>query len=327
MPCRLAGPLWARHCILLGVRGAMTQLSLAAELSRFGPEARRTSRPSPGEAAEYCRRLARSHYENFTVASWLLPRRLRPHFHAIYAYCRWADDLADEPAAGDDRLALLDWWENELDRCYAGEAEHPVFVALSATIREFAIPREPFARLLAAFRQDQHVKRYETHDDVLGYCRNSANPVGRLVLHLARCHDLERGELADSICTGLQLANFCQDVARDWDQGRLYLPQATLARHGYTAKMFAGREFNEPFRRALRDEVDRAQSYLERGQPLVGLVPRELRVDVALFAAGGLCVLRAVRDLDYNVWNQRPVLSKARQLRLLAGCWWRSMRL
>lgn len=304
----------------------MAHLLAAEELARFGPGAPGARPLSRDQAAAYCRRLARGHYENFTVASWLLPRRLRPHFFAIYAYCRWADDLADETAGALESLALLDWWQVELERCYAGEAEHPVFVALAATIREFSIPREPFARLLAAFRQDQRVTRYATPEDVLGYCQNSANPVGQLVLYLARCHDERRGELSDAICTGLQLANFCQDVARDWTKGRVYLPQSTLVRAGYTEAMFARREHNDAFRRAMREEVDRAERYLRAGEPLVERMPRDLRLDVALFVAGGLAVVRAIRELDYNVWRTRPTISKRKRLQLLAGCWWRSIR-
>ncbi len=191
------------------------------------------------EARHYCRRFVRAHDENFTVASWLLPRRLLPHFCSIYAYCRFADDLADELGDPQQSLAALDWWESELERCYAGSPHHPVFVALQATIEEFSIPREPFSRLLTAFRQDQRTVRYRTHDDVLGYCRNSADPVGRLILYLGRSHDARRGELSDSICTGLQLINFCQDVARDWRRGRLYLPLETLEQAGCSEADFA----------------------------------------------------------------------------------------
>lgn len=304
----------------------MAQLWVADELARIGPGACGARGFSRAETVAYCRRLARAHYENFTVASWLLPRRLRPHFYAIYAFCRGADDAADETARSDASLALLDGWQEELERCYAGRPEHPVFVALAATIREFEIPREPFARLLTAFRQDQHVARYATPQDVLGYCRNSANPVGHLVLYLGRCHDEPRRELADAICTGLQLVNFCQDVARDWDKGRVYLPQSSLARAGYTDAMFARRESNEAFRRAMREEVDRAERYLRTGEELVERMPPDLAVDVALFVAGGLAVVRAIRKLNYDVWRTRPTISKTAQLRLLADCWWRSVR-
>src|SRR6185295_9685602 len=167
----------------------------------------------------------------------------------------------------------------QLRACYQGHARHPVFVALAETIREFEIPIDPFADLLVAFRQDQRVSRYETFEDLLGYCRNSANPVGRLVLYLGRCHDEQRGELADSICTGLQLANFWQDVARDYQNGRIYLPQESCRRAGYEEAMFARHEFNSAFRHLLTDEVDRAEGFLRTGEPLVALVTKELRVD------------------------------------------------
>lgn len=301
----------------------MAQLSLATQLGHLGPTGRTGRRYSAREAADYCRHLAQRHYENFTVASWLLPRRLLPHFYSIYAYCRWADDLADETGDPRQSLELLDWWQDELERCYAGEAEHPVFVALGPTIREFDIPRALFLRLLAAFRQDQYKTRYATHDEVLAYCRDSANPVGRLVLYLGRCHDDERGALSDSICTGLQLINFCQDVARDWAKGRIYLPTETLQRAGCDETMFARGEANEAFRVALRTEVERAEDYLRRGQPLIERMPRELRLDIALFSAGGLAIAQAIRGHDFDVWHKRPTLSKLAQLRLLAGCWWR----
>lgn len=320
----------------------MAQLSVTEEIARYGTagpgtdthgtDARGAAPVTRDEARAYCRRFARSHYENFTVASWLLPRRLLPHFYSIYSYCRFADDLADELGDAEQSLAALDWWETELDRCYAGTPRHPVFVALRSTIDEFSIPREPFARLLTAFRQDQHVARYRTHEDVLGYCRNSADPVGRLILYLGRCHDARRGELSDSICTGLQLVNFCQDVARDWLRGRLYLPLETLEHAGCAENDLAradigrarikGGGATEALRRALRVEVDRAESYLCGGQELVELMPRELGVEISLFLAGGLSVVEAIRRQDYDVWRRRPTVSSAKKLRLLVGCWW-----
>jgi len=296
------------------------------DLQLYGPEALGPKPPSLRVSRNYCRRLARRNYENFTVASWLLPRRLRRHFFHVYAYCRWADDLADE--AGDPRqaLALLDWWEGELRACYRGEARHPVFVALGETIRQFGIPPDPFLDLLAAFRQDQRVQRYENLDQLLDYCRCSANPVGRLVLYLGKCHTAERVALADSICTGLQLANFCQDVVRDLDRGRIYLPQADCRRFGCDEAMLARRQYTEPLGQLLAAEVAEAEGFLRRGLPLVGLVPPELRLDVALFARGGLAILRAIRRQDYDVWSARPIVSKAEKLRLLVRCWWRLRR-
>ncbi len=282
--------------------------------------------PSLLEAQAYCRRLARSHYENFTVASLLLPRRLRQHFFNVYAYCRMADDLADETGDPEQSTEWLDGWEDALRACYRGRAEHPVFMALRQTIDQFDIPPEPFLDLLVAFRQDQRSTRYASFDDLLGYCRNSACPVGRLVLYLGRCHRPELLELSDSVCIGLQLANFWQDVARDYDLGRVYLPQDVCRRHGYDEAMFARRESNDAFRRVMRAEVDRAEGYLRAGLPLAERVPPELRVDVALFARGGLAVLDAIRRIDYDVWRVRPTVSRRAQLRMLAHCWWRGRR-
>jgi squalene synthase HpnC len=304
----------------------MGQLSVAAELGRFGPDSRAERPFTDEEAAAYCRRLTHRHYENFTVASALLPRRLLPHFYAVYAYCRWADDLADEAGDPQRSLDLLDWWQDELERCYGGDAQHPVFVALGPTIREFEIPREPFLDLLSAFRQDQQVTRYATHAEVLAYCQHSASPVGRLVLYLGRCHDDKRVALSDSICTGLQLINFCQDVARDWQAGRIYLPAETLDRAGYDETMFTRRACNAAFRAALGDEVARAERYLHEGQSLVDRMPKELRLEVALFAAGGLAVARAIRRANYDVWRARPTLSKYSKLQLLVGCWWHTRK-
>jgi len=296
--------------------------SFAADLELYGPRAGEPNRLSEAESRRYCRRLARRHYENFTVASRLLPRGMRQHFTNVYAYCRWADDLADECRRPDESLALLDWWEEQLRSCYRGRTVHPVFVALSETIRQFDVPCDPFVDLLVAFRQDQRVTRYETFDRLLEYCRYSANPVGRLVLSLGRCHDAERAELSDSICTGLQLANFWQDVADDWDRGRIYVPLADCRRFGYDESMFVRREHNDALRRLLAAEVSEAEGWLRRGLPLVGMVPRWLRLEVALFIHGGLAILAAIRRQDYDVWSRRPVVSKLEKLRLVARCWW-----
>ncbi len=304
----------------------MAQLSVMTELAKYGPAAPTRSRPPHADAQAYCRDFARRHYENFSIASRLLPVRLLPHFYSIYAYCRWADDLADETRSCDESLQLLDWWQDQLERCYAGLPEHPVFVALAETIEAFSIPQEPFRQLLDAFRQDQRVRRYATHRDVLGYCANSANPVGRLVLHVGRCHDARNIELSDSICTGLQLANFCQDVARDWDRGRVYLPQETLGRHGVTNETFINRRATGAFRAALAEEVERAWEYLDRGRPLVELVGPELRLQVALFIGGGVSILRTIRKRDFDVWSARPTISRWQQLMLLGQCWWSTRR-
>lgn len=292
--------------------------NFAAELARFGP-GRCDTPVSRAAARRYCSHVARSHYENFTVASLLLPRRLVPHFHAVYAYCRWADDLADETAGGQESLDLLAWWRAVLLTCYDGQPRHPVMIALRETIREFGIPREPFLNLLIAFEQDQRVSMYETFGQLLEYCRNSANPVGHLVLYLFRCFNPERAVLSDDICTGLQLANFWQDVSRDLVKGRVYLPGEDRRRFGYSDEDLRGRRFTPAFAELMQFEVQRTREYFERGAKLLPLLPRDAFIDVALFLRGGLAVLDAIEQQGYDVWSRRPVVSKWRKLGLLLG--------
>ena len=269
------------------------------------------------EAQQYCRRLARSHYENFSVASWFLPKNLRQHFYNVYAYCRISDDLGDE--VGDPALSLqmLDQWETELDACYSGYARHPVFVALSETIRLFGIPRQPFADLLKAFRQDQTVTRFPTFEDVLGYCQYSANPVGHLVLYLCGYRDAERQALSNSTCTALQLANFWQDVSRDYAKGRIYLPLEDLRRFGVVEADIPDRNNSDAFREMIRFEVKRTRDWFQRGSPLIGKVNRELAIDLELFTRGGEEVLNAIERQKYAVLGKRPSISKMRKLSLL----------
>jgi len=297
--------------------------SFPSHLKLYGPQNRQPVPMSLDASRRYCRALACKHYENFTVASWLLPRRMRQHFANVYAYCRWADDISDETADPQHSIRLLNWWESQLKECYQGEAIHPVFVALSETIERFEIPPDPFIDLLRAFRQDQCKTRYDTADELLDYCCYSANPVGRLVLYLGQCGDKIRVQLSDSICTGLQLANFWQDVANDWERGRIYIPQDHCDRFGYDESMFARHEFNDEFRQMLGAEVDNAECFLRRGLPLVDLVPRWLKLDIALFVHGGLAILDAVRRQNYDVWSKRPTVSSTQKFRLFVGCWWK----
>jgi squalene synthase HpnC len=273
--------------------------------------------PSLEAARRYCRELAESHYENFSVASWFLPAALRPHFHAIYAYCRISDDLGDEVGDAAQSLALLDLWGHELDECYAGRARHPVFVALRETISACHIPKEPFADLLVAFRQDQTVTRYRSMDELLGYCRNSANPVGRLVLYACGEATPERFPLSDATCTALQLANFWQDVRRDYAKGRIYLPQDGMQRFGVTEATIAAGEITPQFRALLRYQVEHARQLFAAGLPLIGLVGRELALDLDLFNRGGLEILRAIERQDFDVLSSRPSLSKAAKVKLM----------
>ena len=292
--------------------------NFADELARHGPHAGDRVMPL-AEARAYCRRVTRASAENFTVASWLLPRRLVPHFEAIYAYCRWADDLGDETGGGAKALALLDWWRAEFLAVYSGRPWHPVMVALRETVREFDIPPEPFLNLLVAFAQDQHVREYATFGQLLGYCRNSANPVGQLVLRLFRCHTPERATLSDEVCTGLQLANFWQDVARDWGIGRIYVPAEDRERFGVTPADWQAQACTPPFRELMRFQVERTEQYFRRGEPLLETLPREARIDVELFLRGGRAVLAAIERQDYDVWSARPRVSKYRKARLLGG--------
>jgi squalene synthase HpnC len=297
-------------------------LDLAQELARFGPESS-SGAPSLAAAKSYCRRLAQSHYENFTVASRLFPHRLYQPLCNVYAYCRWADDLADEAASPEQAIALLDWWQTQLDALYAGEpARHPVFVALQSTVRSFDLSREPLADLLIAFRQDQTTVRYATFEQLLAYCRYSANPVGRIVLALGDSLADENAALSDSICSGLQLANFCQDVRRDWERGRIYLPQELCGRHGWNEAKFAAGRCDDDFRRLLKQAVDQAESLLAAGEPLIRRVQPDLRLAVRLFLGGGRAVLAAIRRCQYDVWSSRPVVGKWTKLRLLASAWW-----
>ncbi len=272
--------------------------------------------PTLEEARAYCRNLAETHYENFHVASWFLPKALRPHFHSIYAYCRISDDLGDEVPDRTQALALLDLWGRELDACYEGRARHPVFVALAETIRACSIPKEPFADLLVAFRQDQTVTRFETMGDVLAYCHYSANPVGRLVLYACNEVNEENFRLSDATCSALQLANFWQDVRVDFAKGRVYLPQADMRRFGVSDETIAAGVATPGFRSLLRFEVDYTRKMFADGLPLIGRVQRDLALDLDLFSRGGLEILRAVERRDYDVLSARPAITKTTKLLL-----------
>jgi squalene synthase HpnC len=300
--------------------------------------------PSLAEAQQYCARLATSHYENFSVVTWFLPKHLHQHFYNVYAYCRISDDLGDEVGNPQQSLALLDAWESELNATYLSLVEappvdvrrdveelqaefsgrnpiaprHPVFIALRETIRQFDIPRAPFANLLTAFRQDQTTTRYPTFDDVLGYCKNSANPVGHLVLYLCGYRDAERQLLSDYTCTALQIANFWQDVSRDYDKGRIYLPLESLAKFGVSEDDIAQRRATPQFREMLKFEVQRARDWFAKGLPLAAKVDKHLAIDIELFSRGGIAVLDAIERQNYDVLTRRPAISKPTKLWLLA---------
>jgi squalene synthase HpnC len=300
--------------------------TFAEELALYGPDSAGRLRLSRAQAQAYCSRLARTHYENFSVATLLLPRRLLRHFHNVYAYCRWADDLADETGGGPRALDLLRWWRQELLRCYQGRATHPVMVALRDTITTFNIPQQPFLDLLHAFEQDQLIKHYPTFELLRGYCRYSANPVGHLVLYLCDQFTPDRAVLSDHVCTALQLANFWQDVGRDLDIGRVYLPEEDMKRFGYRREDLLARRFTAEFAGLMRFEVERTRELFYRGFPLVERMPAELRADIELFIRGGLGILGKIEALGYDVWRRRPVLTKFEKATLLGSALWRRLR-
>lgn len=280
--------------------------------SSNGPTAKAISLP---QAEAYCRRLARSHYENFLVASLLLPRAMRQPFYNVYAFCRYADDLADESDSPQLALQHLHHWQVQLQRCFAGQAEHPIYIALRDTQTRFQLAIEPFEQLLDAFRQDQFKTRYATFAELLHYCQRSANPVGRIVLRLAAADSPENVALSDQICTGLQLANHWQDIGRDFQAGRIYLPQDAMQTHGVTEAMLGEHRASEPLRRLIAAECKRARSFFEAGRPLIQRVPRWLACDIGLFIRGGLATLDAIAAVDYDVLRQRPTVSRWQQLR------------
>jgi squalene synthase HpnC len=272
---------------------------------------------SPEGARQYTRWLATSHYENFHVVSFLLPKRLHQDFYNVYSYCRWADDLGDEIADKAESLRLLEWWRKELDGLYEGRATHPVFVALLPTVRDYKIPRKPFADLIDAFVQDQMVSRYRNWDELFSYCRCSANPVGRLVLYLCGYSDEKRQLLSDATCTALQLANFWQDVTVDLQKDRIYIPLDIMARHGYTeADLFALR-MTPGFREVMREIVERARELFLQGLPLTRMVDRRLALDLDLFSRGGMRVLEKIEQRNYDVLSARPAIGKAERVTLL----------
>ena len=274
--------------------------------------------PSLVDAYAYCERLARSHYENFSVASYFLPKHLEQHFFNVYAYCRISDDLGDEVGNAEQSLALLDAWEAELNACYAGSPRHPVFVALAGTVREFNIPKHEFSDLLTAFRRDQTITRFPTFNDVLDYCKYSANPVGHLVLYLGGYSDAERQQLSGYTCTALQLANFWQDVSVDSTKGRIYIPLEDLQRFGVTEADLAARRATPQFIELMKFEVARAREWFERGLPLIGKISADLALDIELFSRGGQEILNAIEKQGYDVLRSRPTISRPRKLWLVA---------
>lgn len=302
-------------------------------LDRFGPGGQ-SSTVTSDQALAYVKGLASSHYENFSVLSSLVPLDLRDDFAAVYAFCRWSDDLGDETgrdqAARDRSLELLAWWRTELDRCYAGSPSHPVYIALAKTIERRRLPRKPFDDLISAFEQDQRLREYSTWDQLVDYCTRSANPVGRLVLMLAgyfpehqKPTDPDRFAMSDAICTALQLTNFWQDVRRDLiERDRIYLPETETGVSPAMLRDWLNRG-DEPavriaYIRALRPLVDRTEELFIQGEALPSTLNPAIRPVVGLFSAGGQSVLNSVRRTGCTTLWQRPKLSKLTKLSLVA---------
>ena len=277
------------------------------------------ARSTVPEAQSYTRWLATHHYENFHVVSWLLPKRLHQDFYNVYSYCRWADDLGDEMGDTAESLRLLAWWREELHAMYAGRVTHPVFVALQGTVARYSIPLQPFEDLIGAFVQDQTVTRYRNWEELFGYCRGSANPVGRLVLYLCGYSDAERQHLSDATCTALQLANFWQDVTVDWEKDRVYMPLDVLERNGSSVEDIAVRRATPGFVAAMHEVVDKARELFLEGLPLARMVDRRLAVDIELFSRGGMRVLEKIEAQHYDVLLRRPRISKTERVWLLLG--------
>jgi squalene synthase HpnC len=278
-------------------------------------------RPTLAEAQAWCHQLATSHYENFHVATFFLPRKVRPHFESIYAYCRVADDLGDEVADPAIALRLLDAWGSMLDECYdtPERSTHPVFVALHETIRECGVPRQLFADLLHAFRMDQVKPTYDTWDELLVYSHYSANPVGRLVLWVCGYKEESLALLSDKVCTALQLANFWQDVVEDAERGRRYIPAEDMLRFGVEEGQLAGRVFTPEFRDMIESLVVRTREMLHEGGAISSHVDKELAVTLDLFRKGGDAILDGITAEGFDVLRGRPVVTRVKKLLLLAG--------
>jgi len=277
---------------------------------------------SAAEGFAYCERLARAHYENFPVGSLLVPKNKRPYVYAIYAFARTADDFADEGYGTEltesDRLAALDDWELQLEACYRGEASHPIFAALGQTVSELRLPIQLFRDLISAFKQDVVKRRYANFDEVMDYCRRSANPVGRLILLLFDYRDENLHQLSDHICTALQLANFWQDVAVDLEKDRVYLPLNEMERFGYCEKDLHTRHFNERYAALLRFQVKRTRAMFEQGRPLPSLVRGRLAFELRLIWRGGVRILERIEQSGYNTLHERPAITRWDKAALLA---------
>jgi squalene synthase HpnC len=273
------------------------------------------------DAYGYCETLARAHYENFPVGSFLVPKKLRKHFYSIYAFARIADDFADEGYGQgygeEERLEWMARWLEKLRASFAGQADHPVFIALARTATQFDLPRSLFEDLLSAFSQDVTCRRYETVADLMDYCRRSADPIGRLLLLLFGYKNEEMHRWSDCICSGLQLANHWQDVAVDWQKGRVYLPQEDLAEFGLTTADLERGIATEAFRRLMEFEVARARQLMVNGKPLCAAVNGRLALELRAIWLGGMKILERIQKNEYDVFLRRPTITSADKFGIL----------
>ncbi len=293
----------------------LTNGSVVADLAIWGPSSSSVP-PTPSQAELYCKTLATSHYENFPIVNWLLPRRFHKPFCCIYAFCRWSDDLGDEIRDAGESLRLLEWWRSETVRCFGGNATHPVFAAMLPKIPEYRLVQQPFLDLISAFEQDRRISEYETFGQLLDYCNRSANPVGRILLRILDRDDEESLRFSDSICTGLQLANFWQDVRRDLEIGRIYLPLSDLRSHEITREQLHAGDESPEFLRLMQFQVERARRFLREGLPLGRRLPGRVGLEIELIARGGLAILDKIAQQDYRVLSSRPKLAKGDFLKL-----------
>jgi len=281
---------------------------------------------SAEEAFQYCERLARAHYENFPVGSVLVPKRLRKHFYSIYAFARTADDFADEGFADESaelsaerRLAELSEWREQLHMAFDNKASHPIFVALQQTRAEFDLPVSLFDDLLSAFTQDVLARRYESFDQLLDYCRRSANPIGRLILLLFGYRETHLHEQSDEICTALQLANHWQDLAVDLKKDRVYLPAEDLERFKVTIDELKTGAMGANFRKLMKFEIARTRDYFFRGKPLCGAVGGRLGLELRAVWLGGWRILDRIEENDYDVFTRRPAITLSDKLGIFLG--------
>ena len=281
------------------------------------------------DAQRYCTKIAKAHYENFIISNWFTPTNIKQHIENIYAFCRFGDDLGDDaPFPPEERLLLLNEWENDLNRGFSkdnngkfkGIPRHPIIKAIRHTASTFEIPIEPFLKLIKAFKMDQTKNEYNTWDELREYCVHSADPVGHLFLYVYGHDDEKLREISDYTCTALQLANHWQDISRDLEQNRIYMPIEDMEKHGYNLEMYKNKDVNENWTELMKFQVERAREWFAKGEELWQLVDPMLAVDLQMFTMGGVAILDSIEKLKFNTWKKRPKVSRFKQLWMLRRC-------